>query len=253
MARTKGTFSLSANIEPRAAAPLDAREKVALISDLTTANTFPYPYEGMKVYCEENKKLYILTGSDPTVAANWNEAGSGDNVFYGTHDEWELLTPAEKKAYDYAAFNDDVGGTSAADYYQTRTLSEPITVSGIPQTTVEGTLNALATDVYSTSEIKTNKVWINGKPIYRQVLYPLEDINIGSGWSSSSSLQGNIDIEVITSIVVIGEKDNKHTSLIPAWELAKSSDYMGIRIYNTDITKIYATDEVVIEYTKTTD
>ena len=77
MARTKGTFSLSANIEPRAAAPLDARERVALISDLTAIDTFPYPYEGMKVYCAEDKKLYILIGSDPTVAANWNEVGSG--------------------------------------------------------------------------------------------------------------------------------------------------------------------------------
>ena len=99
MARTKGTYSLSANIEPRAAAPLDAREKVALITDLTTANTFPYPYEGMKVYCEEDKKLYILTGSDPTVAANWNEVGSGGSqTLTGLDDvdinliEWDTKT-----------------------------------------------------------------------------------------------------------------------------------------------------------------
>lgn len=77
MARTKGTFSLSANIEPRAAAPLDAREKVALKNDLTATGTFPYPYEGMEVYVVEEKKKYVLIGDDPTVANNWQEVGSG--------------------------------------------------------------------------------------------------------------------------------------------------------------------------------
>lgn len=76
MARQKGTFSLSANLEPRAAAPLDARSKVALKSDLTTEGTFPYPYEGMEVYVVEEKKKYILTGEDPTVVGNWKEAGN---------------------------------------------------------------------------------------------------------------------------------------------------------------------------------
>ena len=77
MARTKGTFSLSANIEPRAAAPLDAREKVALKNDLTATGTFPYSYEGMEVYVVEEKKKYVLIGDDPTVANNWQEVGSG--------------------------------------------------------------------------------------------------------------------------------------------------------------------------------
>lgn len=77
MARQKGTFSLSANLEPRAAAPLDARSKVALKSDLTIEGTFPYPYEGMEVYVVEEKKKYVLIGDNPTVANNWQEVGSG--------------------------------------------------------------------------------------------------------------------------------------------------------------------------------
>lgn len=34
----------------------------------------------------------------------------------------------------------------------------------------------LITDVYSTNEVKTNKVWIDGKPIYRKAI----EINVGT-------------------------------------------------------------------------
>lgn len=80
MARQQGTYKLASNIEPRAAAPLDAREKVALKNDLTAAGTFPYPYEGMEVYVVEEKKKYVLIGDDPTVSENWQEVGSGGDV-----------------------------------------------------------------------------------------------------------------------------------------------------------------------------
>jgi len=33
------------------------------------------------------------------------------------------------------------------------------------------TKESLVNDVYSTSEVKTNKVWIDGKPIYRKTIY----------------------------------------------------------------------------------
>lgn len=77
MARQIGTLKLSSNFEPRVAAPLDARQKVLLKADLTAANTFPYPYEGMVVYCAEDKKIYKLIGEDPTITGNWQEVGSG--------------------------------------------------------------------------------------------------------------------------------------------------------------------------------
>lgn len=44
--------------------------------------------------------------------------------------------------------------------------------SGIQATTVQGAIDKIAengVDRYSTDEVKTNKVWINGKPIYRKV------------------------------------------------------------------------------------
>lgn len=77
MGRTKGTYTLTSNIEPKVGAPLDARTIVKLLVDLTANNTFEYPYKGMKVFVEENNKSYTLVGSDPTISSNWTEDGSG--------------------------------------------------------------------------------------------------------------------------------------------------------------------------------
>ena len=54
MSRTKGTYTLTSNIEPKVGAPLDARTVVKLLTDLTANNTFEYPYKGMTVFVEEN-------------------------------------------------------------------------------------------------------------------------------------------------------------------------------------------------------
>lgn len=80
MSRTKGTYTLTSNIEPKVGAPLDARTIVKLLADLTASNTFEYPYKGMKVFVEENNKSYTLVGSDPTVSTNWVEDNSGGHT-----------------------------------------------------------------------------------------------------------------------------------------------------------------------------
>ena len=60
-------------------------------------------------------------------------------VFNGTKADWDLLSVAEKTQYGATAFTDDEGGKYV--------------------------------DTYSTDEVKTNEVWIDGKPIYRKVFY----------------------------------------------------------------------------------
>lgn len=77
MARKKGSANLAASLEVLAGAPLDARTVVASKADLMTASTYPYFYIGMPVYVEAESKMYVLTGSDPTVETNWKELGSG--------------------------------------------------------------------------------------------------------------------------------------------------------------------------------
>ena len=81
MARQEGTFKIPANIEPRAAAPLDARQTVATLADLTTSGTFSYPYEGMPVYVKSEHKYYIYKGGGVTTSSNWEVFGSGGSGF----------------------------------------------------------------------------------------------------------------------------------------------------------------------------
>lgn len=75
MARIQGTAKLSSTLEPRMGAPLDARERVFLKSDLTAEGSFPYPWIGMEVYCVEDGKKYRLVSDNPTVLGNWEEVG----------------------------------------------------------------------------------------------------------------------------------------------------------------------------------
>lgn len=85
MSRTKGTFSLTSNIEPKVGAPLDARTIVKLKTDLTASGTFDYPYKGLTVFVEEENKKYTLIGLDPTVSSNWMEesaSGAAADITY---------------------------------------------------------------------------------------------------------------------------------------------------------------------------
>ena len=82
------------------------------------------------------KKYLDFTGL--TELVNKLKAFFQKKEFTGTHDEWNQLTPTEKANYEIVNFTDDMESA-----YQ---------------------------DVYSTEEVKTNKVWIDNKPVYRKVL-----------------------------------------------------------------------------------
>lgn len=71
MARSKGTANLSANLEVKAGAPLDARSVIPAKADLTASDTFPYKYIGMEVYVVAEGKKYRLIANDTTNIENW--------------------------------------------------------------------------------------------------------------------------------------------------------------------------------------
>lgn len=123
----------------------------------------------------------------------------------------------------------------------------------------------LPKEVYSTDEIKTNKVWIDGKPIYRKV------IKVTSIDSSSNNYDVAISISNLNEIVNIGG----------AIKITGTNTYKPVTVIYTDgsnaikshysfsvyaITKSYISlsygswwktifDKayIILEYTKTTD
>lgn len=90
----------------------------------------------------------VFTGETEDITfTGWVDIGGGGSdggtdyeEFIGTQAEWDALSQAEKNKYDGKIVNitDDAEGENL--------------------------------DYYSTSEVKTNKVWIDGKPIYRKVI-----------------------------------------------------------------------------------
>ena len=111
-------------------------------------------------------------------------------------------------------------------------------------------------DVYSTDEVKTNKVWIDGKPIYRRVY------NVGTMPNSGAK---NINAGITnfgTCVNIFGGATNGDNCI--------TLPFIAPEVHNNSITLLYSknrnqielwsgTDRseysgyVTIEYTKTTD
>lgn len=93
-------------------------------------------------------------------------------TFTGTQAEWDALTTDKKKTYNIVNITDDDSGANL--------------------------------DYYSTTETKTNKVWIDGKPIYRKVV-------ITGSASSDTTFATNLPDSVSDYWIDIG-----HSYFIPS-------------------------------------
>lgn len=119
MARSKGSFGLAGAVEPKAAAPLDARAVVKNMGELTAVGSFPYPYIGMETYVVSENKKYRLIGNDPTVSSNWEEVGAGETG--GGHEIQSGGTAlAQEDALNFIGFdvedNDTDGSTDVSEH-----------------------------------------------------------------------------------------------------------------------------------------
>ena len=126
----------------------------------------------------------------------------------------------------------------------------PIVQSG---TTKKITTDDLLSDVYSTNEVKTNKIWIDGKPIYRRVftgkvpgssniIFQLSNCYIIDFWGKVKTIYNNwwiIPTYYSTPGYMLAPRiNNARTDLV-----IEHGDYYDS---NSDY-------EITIEYTKTTD
>lgn len=140
-------------------------------------------------------------------------------VFKGTTAEWNALTEEEKSVYSLRCFTDGSGGEIV--------------------------------DNYSTVETKTNKVWIDGKPIYRKVFDGLSINVTPSAWTSTSIVL--TDCETLIGVFVPAMLDLNSTSSV-------TSNVVRTKMNKSTKTILVATmyDSVTLttmcfEYTKTTD
>ena len=219
---------------------------------LTNFDSFYIWTDGNNIYYSRDTQHYKLNHTDEALIYDWanqkwinKEIVSKEDItktFSGTHDEWELLSTAEKKAYDYVAFTDDSGG-----------------VVEIP-------------DTYSTSEVKTNKIWIDDKSIYRIIGYFENDKNQSyQGVISFNTVLQN-EIDTITSVNgIFKNANNKVFSINTPVNVGSNSftnAYVVSNSSSTDPLSVHVTIQVsnsssegenvgsgyiIVEYTKTTD
>ena len=122
----------------------------------------------------------------------------------------------------------------------------------------------LTGDIYSTSEVKTNKKWINGKPIYRKVF----EFSASSFTSQKQSIAHNIaNIDkIIRTECFFYRSDIKESRFLPSIYYGNLTDWAAQVFVNDTVIKFElgtdmyynvglaaTTTYVILEYTKTTD
>ena len=109
-------------------------------------------------------------------------------------------------------------------------------------------------EVYSTDEVKTNKIWIDGKPIYRKVINSKCPSKSATWVTISSNLNAD-EILSYTGYIEFSTSEHKllavGTSQFTYFQLNKTSH--ELQIATNDSGFFGKPIKVIIEYTKTTD
>lgn len=192
------------------------------------------PDSSLVIITDENR-TYVTsgTGAEQTLSLVARVMSAGDGIsisnsdvikadtviFTGTRAQWEALSTAQKAKFNIVNFTDEMECA-----YQ---------------------------DIYSTTEVKTNKVWIDGKPIYKKVI-------VDTTPTHNEEILSNVDNLISLSGFVLWNNSTKY--MFP-FILPTGNIYVSARLLSTNkiaLDVIGATTELtsisaIIEYTKTTD
>lgn len=183
--------------------------------------------DGTSVTIEEDGTIHAAAGVEFDERDFVAESGTvalvdSQRIFTGTQAEWDALSTAVKKTYGQANITDDESGTP---------------------------------EYYSTEETKTNKVWIDGKPIYRKVLEfsrtNQDSFNLGI---SPSPI---VDKFVLIDGYIYGNNNLQH-GLYRVGDTDQFRYYVGskndiIVMVGSSFPEAPFIGYFIIEYTKTTD
>lgn len=209
MARTKGSANFAGSLEVLAGAPLDAREVVGTVADLTTAATFDYVYVGLKVYVKENHKIYVLNALDFTDSSNWSEVGSGSG---GTSDYDDLTDKPQINSVTLSGNKSlsDLGIAAADDIPGVATTSAPgiVQPDGTSVTINNGVISAVGGGggSYTAGDgivIDNNEISTDNMPStdISDVIYPLPGVMARSIYNNRFNRSDMYD----TNEVLIGK------------------------------------------------
>ena len=114
--------------------------------------------------------------------------------------------------------------------------------------------NMFDKDIYSTSETKTNKVWIDGKPIYRKVISATSpsSVNIWVGVGSIS----NLSVLISISGTLAGTSDGRILPINypePSYEIVTTVIRGSVQMRTSTSVFTSKPCHIILEYTKTTD
>lgn len=188
---------------------INANDNVGIIKAGQNTILFNYMGNAFDLHDYQKKDLTQAVEGQTTVEGALGLLEYKSSMFPGTKAEYEALSADEKKKYDY--------------------LASPETVDG-------------EFDVYSTTETKTNKVWIDGKPIYRKVITGLSfGDKTGGFWASTGATLENVS--VLTTVFGI--------------RVDKAIFYFNFRVdqnnavlYSQDLADYTTVNALVVEYTK---
>ena len=181
---------------------------------------------------------------DGTVLYNGEQIASG-NLWHGTKSEYDALT--EKDVDTTYVVTDEEYSVASALIDDTKI--------GTQSTWSSEKINEENKEVYSTDEVKTNKVWIDGKPIYRKVA--TQTITTPEGFCPID----DFDTSLIDSVISIyGSIKQPSGNITPISFYNKAND--GAYVYMSKEAKrflLFAREIgvgdviLIVEYTKTTD
>lgn len=171
-----------------------------------------------------------------------------DKVFY-----YALATPIEEEITNETVIEQLEAIYNGSQSYKGQTHIYTETDGLSPIFDVEYIMDE-AKDIYSTEEVKTNKVWIDGKPIYRKVM-----TGTFSTSTSTQSVAHNILSlgDVITLRGIYTNANNNQVGSIPMYysnDLITTLRIDSSYIHLSHTTSLHSSPyKIILEYTKTTD